>query len=407
MSISKKQLFFPRLVATGFAALLTVSTAYAADAAKPDAMLSATFQKVGPGLQASMLPVLYPSSHASNLLRLANGDLLCFWFSGTGEGNSGVGIVMSRLPKGSQTWQQTTLIDNQEGKSFQNPVGFEDKSGRLWLFHTSQTARQGQADANVMKLWSDDHGKTWSKPEVLFSKPGAFTRQPAVIMDDGAWLLPMYYTPSKGITKGAESNYSVTEISSDSGKTWRECTVPDSAGLVQPSVLKTGRHSYVAFFRSRFADWVYRATSTDGCAWTSPVKTALPNNNSSIQATLLRNGHIAIAFNNTRGPEGPRKTGTAPRVPLSVALSEDKGLSWTAVRDLESSHVVPAEVPHAPGREGRVEYSYPAIIQIANNDLVVAYTYHRLGIKAVKFSEQWIKGGTSTGIFNVTQKKSN
>lgn len=398
------QLFSPKLLVTSFVAFLIVSTTCAAETAKPEVKLTSTFQTVKPGLKAAMLPALYASSHASNLVLLSNGDLLCFWFSGTWEGDSGVGIVMSRLPKGSQVWQQTTLIDNQQGSSFQNPVGFEDKSGRLWLFHTSQAAKQGQANAKVMKLWSDDHGKTWSKPEVLFSTAGAFTRQPLVVMDDGAWLLPMYFTPSKGITTGAESNYSVTQISSDSGKTWHECKIPKSDGLVQPNVLKTGRHAYVAFFRSRYADWVYRSTSTDGCKWTAPVKTSLPNNNSSIQVVRLRDGHMVIAFNNSRGPEGPRTPRTAPRMPLSVAISKDKGLTWTAVRDLERGDAGSNGEKHFPARQGKDEYSYPAIIQIENNNLVVAYTYRRVGIKVVEFSEDWIKGGTSVGKFNPTAK---
>jgi predicted neuraminidase len=385
----------------GFTALMSVSTSGVAQTVKAsdDVALSSTFQQVEPGLEAAMLPALYASSHAANLVLLKNGDLLCFWFSGTWEGESKVGIVMSRLPKGSQTWQQTMLIDNEEGKSFQNPVGFEDKSGRLWLFHSSQNANEGQANAVVMELWSDDHGKTWSKPQVAFSKPGAFTRQPVVVMDDGAWLLPMFYTPTAGIAKGAETHYSVMEISSDSGKHWRECRVPGSEGLVHPSVVKVGKNAYVGFFRSRFADWVYRATSSDGCTWTTPEKTELPNNNASIQVTRLKDGHLAIAFNNSSGPEGPKVGKTGPRVPLSVALSEDNGVTWTAVRDLERGEAGSNGEKHFPAREGRDEYSYPAIIQIADGKLVVAYTYRRTGIKAVEFREDWIKGGTSNGKF--------
>jgi predicted neuraminidase len=34
------------------------------------------------------LDQLYPSAHAANLLLLDNGDVLCFWFSGTLEGAS-------------------------------------------------------------------------------------------------------------------------------------------------------------------------------------------------------------------------------------------------------------------------------------------------------------------------------
>jgi len=80
VSIVSRQSFPTRLLATGFATLLTVSSAYAADTAKPqpgDAKLSATFQTVEPGLKAAMLPALYASSHAANLVSLANGDLLC------------------------------------------------------------------------------------------------------------------------------------------------------------------------------------------------------------------------------------------------------------------------------------------------------------------------------------------
>ena len=40
--------------------------------------------------------------------------------------------------------------------------------------------------------------------------------------------------------------------------------------------LKNGK--YVAFFRSRFADHIFRATSDDGKTWTSPHATELPNN---------------------------------------------------------------------------------------------------------------------------------
>ena len=123
----------------------------------------ATFHaSADPGLETAILPTLYPSSHAANLLVLRNGDVLCFWFSGTWEGESGVGIVVSRLPKGSQTWQTPILIDREDGKSFQNPVPFEDSHGRIWLFHTSQSAGKGQADAQVLKVWSDDGGHTWS-----------------------------------------------------------------------------------------------------------------------------------------------------------------------------------------------------------------------------------------------------
>lgn len=359
-----------------------------------------TFQSTSePGLRTALLPTLFASSHAANLLVLRNGDVLCFWFSGTWEGDSDVGIVVSRLPSGSMTWEKPVLIDRQPGKSYQNPVPFEAPNGRIWLFHTSQSAGKGQADAQVLRVWSDDNGRTWSKPEVLFAKPGSFTRQPVVIMDDGAWLLPMYYTPSAGITNGATSNYSVTEISHDSGKTWQECRVPDSNALVQPNVVMIGKNSYVAFFRSRYADWIYRSTSADGCHWAPPQPTELPNNNSSMQVIRLRDGHLAIAFNNSSGTSSDRKPQTGPRFPLSVALSDDNGQHWSSVRDLErGDNEAPAD-QHFPKRTGREEFSYPSITQLPNGKIMVAYTYRREAIKAALFPESWIREGKTTGKF--------
>ena len=40
--------------------------------------------------------------HASSLLELANGDLLCAWFGGTREGAPDVNLWLARKPKGGQ-----------------------------------------------------------------------------------------------------------------------------------------------------------------------------------------------------------------------------------------------------------------------------------------------------------------
>lgn len=352
-----------------------------------------------PGATEAYLPTLFPSSHAANLILLHNGDLLCFWFSGTWEGDSNVAIVMSRLPRGSHQWLKPVVLDHQPGKSYQNPVPFQEPEGRLWLIHTSQPAKQGQADSQVLFLTSDNDGKTWSSSKVLFSKPGSYVRQPLVLLKGGEWLLPMYYTPSRGITKGAEANYSVTKISADHGKTWKECEIPQSQGLVQPNVLKLSSEHYIAFFRSRFADWIYKSTSKDGCSWRAPVATQLPNNNSSIQAARLSDGHLVIAFNNSSAFIGKGKPNTGPRKPLTVALSEDEGKTWPWVRDIETGGPESGNKGHFPERSGREEYSYPSILQGPGGKIYVAYTYRREGIKVLSFDEAWIQHGTTAGQF--------
>ncbi|MGH9665514.1 MAG: exo-alpha-sialidase, partial [Bryobacteraceae bacterium] len=222
-----------------------------------------------PGLEEAYLPIVFPSSHAANLLALPNGDLLCTYFSGRWEGESGVAIVVARLAHGSRQWDKPSIAAHKEGWSFQNPVLFSPPGGPLWLIHTSQGAGAGQSHSHMFYLTSSDNGRTWSEPKLLFSEAGAFDRQRLVVAVE-EWLLPMYFTPSRGITTNAGSNYSVVQVSRDRGRTWKTCPIPKSGGLVQPDVVQLGPGKFLAFFRSRYADWVYKSESKDGCAWTAP-----------------------------------------------------------------------------------------------------------------------------------------
>jgi predicted neuraminidase len=186
--------------------------------------------------------------------------------------------------------------------------------------------------------------------------------------------------------------HSYVEVSADSGKTWKECDVEGSGGFVQMNILKISDNSLIAFYRSRYADWIYQSESSDGCAWTAPHATKLPNNNASIQATRLKDGHLVMVFNNTQAEFKPEHTDTASRRILSVALSEDDGKTWPWIRDLENPTI---SQPILPLEDA--EYSYPAVIQTADGLIQAAYTFRRETIKCMTFSEDWIKHGTTTG----------
>jgi predicted neuraminidase len=187
---------------------------------------------------------------------------------------------------GSSLW--CAVRHYQEERSFQNPAVFQVADGRLWLLVTSQPAGQGQANGKILYLTSDDAGQTWTNPRPLFTQPG-LSGPPPVLISKNDWPLPMYYTPSRSITGGGESHYSAVKISG-AGKNWNECRVPRSNGLVQQSVVRFEIGQFVGFFRSRYANFIYKDTSEDGCDRTVPAPTHLPNNNSSIQLAMLKDG---------------------------------------------------------------------------------------------------------------------
>lgn len=345
------------------------------------------------GMREAYLTPIFASSHAASLLALRNGDMLCFWFSGSWEGHSGVGIVESRLPAGSSQWTLPTLIDQHAGQSYQNPVGFQAPDGTLWLIHTTQPALQGEANSRVLYLQSHDNGWSWSAPKVLFDAPGTYDRNPLLVMPNGDWMLPLYHTTAGSPGKGTRrTDYSAVDISSDEGKTWQQYRIPQSNGYVQPSVVYDAARGYIAFMRSRLADHVYRSTSKDGRHWTPAAATSLPNNNASIQALRLPNGAIVLAFNDTSAElvDGKRRTG--PRKPLDVAVSTDDGLSWHDFHTLEAGRPGVTAMPKAPGREA---YSYPAIALGHDGRIYVAYTFRRETIKVVSFPPQWLVGSRS------------
>ncbi|MGB7135725.1 MAG: exo-alpha-sialidase, partial [Acidobacteriaceae bacterium] len=247
----------------------------------------------------------------------------------------------------------------------------------------------GEANAKVLHLTSHDDGETWSQPEVLFAQPGSFTRDPIVVLPNGKWILPMYVSNSAGIGKGAEKNYSITQISSDQGRTWKQCTMAGSQGKVQPTVVLLASDHLLAFLRSRASDFIFRSTSSDGCTWTPAVPTPLPNNNASVQLFRLHDGHLVLAFNNSR----------TQRKPLSVALSEDGGRTWPWVRDLDTGRQGYGSAEQKVKEPGREEYSYPSVMQSRDGTLYVAYTFRRQTIKVVGFHEDWIRRGSTDGLY--------
>jgi predicted neuraminidase len=372
----------------------------------------------------TFIPSPCVQNHAANIMPLPNGDIGCVWFGGTQEGMADISIYFSRLKKGETQWSPAEKLSDDGSRSEQNPILFPAPDGRLWLFWTAQ--KSGNQDtAFVRYRTSRDNGNTWSSIETLFGPQegrGIFIRQPVVVLDNGDWLLPIFYcpTPPGGKWVG-DDDYSAVKISSDGGRTWREVDVPNSIGCVHMNIEKLNDGTLLALYRSRWADYIHESRSTDnGRTWSQPIPTALPNNNSSIQFTKLTNGHLALVFNNVNcegiterraslydeiddeddqqtpesaaAPQDPSKRTAywgVPRAPMTLAISEDGGKTWPRKRDLEIGDGY-CMTNNSRDRSNR-EYSYPSIKQSLDGALHIAFTYFRQAIKYVRVSESWVR----------------
>lgn len=350
------------------------------------------------------IPIKYPHNHASNLHLLKNGDLLCVWFGGSREGKADISIMCSRLKKSEQEWSSPVVLSEDTERSEQNPILFENTNGELWLVYTAQIGVH-QDTSIVRYRTSKDDGYTWSDIQTLFEEPGTFVRHKPVILDNETIVFPAYYC-LRSSTGFLGNDYSVIKISTDHGRTWDEYEIENSKGLVHMSLVKGTNDKLIGFFRSRKSDNIYRTVSVDGGKnWSKPEPTELRNNNSSIQATKLNNGDIAIIFNDTNAEIAPPAENRPPwfdksdmdtvglekglvkhesiwgveRNPLTIATSEDDGESWENKKNIYVQEDVSEEKP---------EFSYPAILQQNDGTIHITFTFLREYIKHVVITEE-------------------
>ncbi|WP_421211974.1 sialidase family protein [Aeromonas enteropelogenes] len=367
-------------------------------------------------IETAMLPSSCPQNHAANLLPLPDGTLLCVWFGGSQEGIADISIWGSRLTAGSDCWSDAAKLSNDPQRSEQNPVLFLDPDNVLWLLWTAQMS--GNQDTAIVRYRkSTDFGLTWSEIDTLLDQPGTFIRQPITVLDNGNWLLPVFYCRTLPGEKWVGNNdISAVKISSDKGKSWRDVEVPESLGCVHMNVTPLNNGTLIALFRSRWADNIYYSQSVDnGESWSVPKPTVLPNNNSSIQVTTLASGELALVFNymsaegalerraslydeiddgddSRKEPEvttGRTAFWGAPRAPMTVAISADGGKSWPWLRHLDEGDGY-CMTNNSMEKLNR-EFSYPSIKQGLDGSLHIAYTYFRQAIKYVHVTPEWVK----------------
>jgi predicted neuraminidase len=216
---------------------------------------------------------------------------------------------------------------------------------------------------------SADGGKTWTWPEKLGSDPavghllGPVKNKP-IQLPGGAILCP---SSTERIAENGERFWRVHfEMTSDQGASW-QVIGPINDGVafdaIQPSVLTHRGGDLQILCRSR-QQVVARSWSRDGgLTWSEMTGTSLPNPNAGTDAVTLHDGRHLIVYNHTtRSDHFP-----SGRNMLNVAISKN-GLDWHTVLTLERS---------------QGEYSYPAVIQTADGQVHITYTYQRQSVKHV------------------------
>lgn len=363
----------------------------------------------------AFIPALTAQCHASNLLLLPNGDLLCVWFGGSIEGRPDICIYMSRLEKDQDAWGPAVKMTHDQTRSEQNPVLFRVPStGEVRLLYTSQDA--GNQDSAIVKqLLSQDNAKTWSEPTILFNEAGTFIKQPVVVLADGAWVVPTFKCRAEpGERWLGSDDISCIRISHDEGKSWTEKEILNSFGCVHMNIRQLKNGTYLAIYRSRWADNIYLSTSPDGIEWSEPVPTILPNPNAGVCFGVLSSGRVVLVYNhsskedalgrrdglyddisdgtdtraNQASKHGKDAFWGAPRAPLNVAWSDDNGANWKWKTLEEGDGYC---LTNNSEKKLNRELSYPSILVQDDDAIHIGFTFWRQRIKHVRLGKDFFE----------------
>jgi predicted neuraminidase len=133
-------------------------------------------------------------------------------------------------------------------------------------------------------------------------------------------------------------------------------------GIIQPVLFpldESGSRLRLLARSTRDIGRISVANSSDGGrTWTKASPCDLLNPNAGFDGVQLKDGRFVLLYNDS----------STMRTPLVLAVSND-AQHWTRFLTVES----------APG-----EYSYPALIQAENGDLVMTYTWNRKKIRMVR-----------------------
>jgi len=308
-------------------------------------------------------PDLFASCHASTIVATREGPVVA-WFAGSREGAPDVGIWLAR--RVDDKWTEPVCVaDGQQENGSRlacwNPVLFQLEGDQLVLFY--------KVGLRAARWWgmmrqSPDLGQTWgpasSLPEGFC---GPVRSKPMIVGDT-------FVCGASTEHDGWRVHFELANLALDH---WRrveparssdEDPQADAGGAValdrdaiQPTILRHGPQRLQALCRTRRGVIAETWSADNGLTWSALAPTELPNPNSAIDATTLRDGRHLLVYNHAT----PTSEGGRGRAVLNVA-------NWRPAIVLE---------------DAKGEFSYPAVIQDDDGLVHITYTYQRRSIKHV------------------------
>jgi len=291
------------------------------------------------------------------IIELKNNELLLTYDNYSDVEDDSPGFISGKISQdGGRTWGESYLIQENIGlKNVANQGIVRLKSGDLALFFYKQ---DDSTHISMHMIRSSDEGRTWGEPINITPLEGHHPtgNDRAVILSSGRIIMPLGGdTPSIPDKSGAFAVYS-----DDEGDTWHFSDFVDFSNFTdpypaEPVLVELKDHRLMMLIRTTLG-YIYKSYSEDGGeTWGEPIKTDVQSPYSPYMVKRIPDngvGPLLLIWNNS--PNENRR-------PLTMAVSNDEGETWTNYLNLE------------PATNGI--YAYPSITTYRDEVLITYYTY--------------------------------
>ncbi len=281
----------------------------------------------------------FPRKSEGDVIEMKDGGLLLVYmeFGGDGEDDAKTRLVARESADGGLSWARHRVVTETApgDMNVYSPNLIRSKDGGILLVFM----RQHRVGVLTNYVWkSIDEGRTFSPYAEFAAKTDlALCNSTVRRLASGRLLLPV--SPAVPGDHGSWGKYAVTVLySDDDGLTWREAanrlTLP-MRGAMEPHVEQAGGGRVLMVMRNQLGSIHLSESSDDGVTWSEPKTTGLISPESCPQLIRIPvTGDLLMIWNNTYDPNFASHYGK--RSPLTAAVSQDNGLTWRHVRDIET-----------------------------------------------------------------------
>ncbi len=272
-----------------------------------------------------------------SIVPLPNGDLLfaVTEFQDGGSDFAKAHIVARRSSDSGRTWSDKKVLqENTGGMNVMSVTLRRLPDDSIGLFYLQKNSHD---DLKMFVRILTDDAKSFGEPVCVTSNSGyhVINNDRVIVLSSGRLLVPAASTPDV-----QKVNHFVCRgyLSDDNGNSWRSGTGEVDApkrGAMEPEVVELNDGCVLMLIRNQLG-FVGKSYSNDGGETWNEME-SLGVKGPEAPATLRRipsTGDLLLIWNNTyteRAGHGGKRT------PLTAAISNDEGDSWTVVKNLESN----------------------------------------------------------------------